>query len=310
MIDNRKEITTGRYKWVFRSWGEDVKLPEFFREFPLSHEVARILYRRGLTTRAQVSHFLYDTMNDLADPFLMKGMKAAAERIVEARQRREPVVIYGDYDVDGITSTSILYRFFKRRGFDVGYYIPDRETEGYGLNEPALQHLAEKGYRLLITVDCGIASADVIKKAPSSLDIIVTDHHLPPEVLPEAVAVIDPHQEDCQYPFKELAGCGVAFTVCRAVSLLVDGKDYREDVELAALGTIADVVSLTGENRILVKEGLRRFRRTSIVGIRALLDAAGVVKRVTEVPLPWSRFPSGWHPGLMRPGALLTPPRG
>ena len=149
-------------------------------------------------------------------------------------------------------------------GADVGYYIPRRETEGYGLNEKALLSLRKEGYTLLITVDCGISSAELIARKPEGLDIIVTDHHTPPEQLPACIAVINPHQKDCPYPYKELAGCGVAFMVARALHLSRDGVDFTDNVELAALGTIADVVSLTGENRILVREGMKRFLTTSI----------------------------------------------
>lgn len=172
--------------------------------------------------------------------------------------------MYGDYDVDGITSTSIMMRCLSSLGADVGYYIPQREKEGYGLNREAVNHLAEEGYHLLITVDCGISSAALISEAPKGLDIIVTDHHTPPELLPSCVAVLNPHQKDCPYPYKELAGCGVAYTLCRGLYMKRLGRDYDGTVELAALGTIADVVSLTGENRILVKEGMKRFIHTPI----------------------------------------------
>ena len=240
--------------------------------------MAGILLRRGIDTEDKLKHFCYDTPADLSDPFLMKGMQAAVDRIILALQKKEPLVIYGDYDVDGITATSILYRFLKREGADVRFYIPARETEGYGLNLPAVQKLAEEGCKLLITVDNGIAAADIIAQAPETMDIIVTDHHLVPEKIPNAIAVLNPHQKDCRYPYKELAGCGVAYTVCRALALTLHNEAYEEDMELAAMGTIADVVSLTGENRILVREGLRKMRHTQIPGLAALLRAAGIVK--------------------------------
>ena len=210
----------------------------------------------------------------------MKGMQAAVDRIILALQKKEPLVIYGDYDVDGITATSILYRFLKREGADVRFYIPARETEGYGLNLPAVQKLAEEGCKLLITVDNGIAAADIIAQAPETMDIIVTDHHLVPEKIPNAIAVLNPHQKDCRYPYKELAGCGVAYTVCRALALTLHNEAYEEDMELVAMGTIADVVSLTGENRILVREGLRFL---------------------------WKMCPLDWRHGLMPQDALPMP---
>lgn len=265
------------YKWIYRKKNDEELLP-FFRSAGIPKGVARIMQRRGIRSEEALHHFLYDTLDDLADPFLMKGMREAADRLLLARRRKEKVVIYGDYDVDGITSTSILYRFFKRIGMDVGFYIPGREGEGYGLNTGAVEKLIGEGYTLLITVDCGISSAKLIDDMAGGIDFIVTDHHLPPEVLPQkAVAVVNPHQKDCPYPYEDLAGCGVAFTVCRAISKTLFGTNYKEDVELAALGTIADMVSLTGENRILVREGLARFKKTKIKGLAALLKAAGVV---------------------------------
>lgn len=266
-----------KYKWIYRKKNEEELLP-FFKTAGIPTGVARIMQRRGVRTEEALHHFLYDTLDDLADPFLMKGMRETVDRLLKAREQHEKVVIYGDYDVDGITSTSILYRFFHRIGIDAGFYIPGREGEGYGLNVGAVEKLIKEGYTLLITVDCGISSAKLIDDMAGGIDFIVTDHHLPPEVLPtKAVAVVNPHQKDCPYPYEDLAGCGVAFTVCRAISKKLFGTNYKEDVELAALGTIADMVSLTGENRVLVREGLSRFKKTKIKGLSALLRAAGVV---------------------------------
>lgn len=217
---------------------------------------------RGIDDESKLSHYLFDSAADLGDPFLMKGMPEAVDRILRAIDGREKIVIYGDYDVDGITSTSILYRGLKSLKADVGFYIPHRESEGYGLNAKAVEKLANDGFKLLITVDCGISSADLIKEFQGKIDIIVTDHHTPPENLPQCIAVLNPHQSDCGYPYKELAGCGVAFTLCRGLMLKKYGVSYTDNIELAALGTIADVVSLTGENRIIVKEGMKRFLST------------------------------------------------
>ena len=275
----------GKYIWKFASAGKDNEIPAFFSIHGISPLVAGILLRRGIDTEDKLKHFCYDTPADLSDPFLMKGMQAAVDRIILALQKKEPLVIYGDYDVDGITATSILYRFLKREGADVRFYIPARETEGYGLNLPAVQKLAEEGGKLLITVDNGIAAADIIAQAPETMDIIVTDHHLVPEKIPNAIAVLNPHQKDCRYPYKELAGCGVAYTVCRALALTLHNEAYEEDMELVAMGTIADVVSLTGENRILVREGLRKMRHTQIPGLAALLRAAGIVKPGEDKPI-------------------------
>ena len=292
-------------KWHLRAGEEEgIVVPSFFAKHSIPEGLARILMRRQIDTEEKLSHFLYDDLSDLSDPFLMKGMKEGVDRLLAALRSREKIVVYGDYDVDGITSTSILYLCLKRMGGEVEYYIPRRETEGYGLNANALKTLAEKGFTLLITVDCGISSAELIAHRPEGLDIIVTDHHTPPERLPECVAVINPHQKDCPYPFKELAGCGVAFMVSRALHLKRDGEDYTENVELAALGTVADVVSLTGENRILVREGMKRFLTTPIKGLAALLRASGIVHEDTKAVTHADQVSFGLAPRLNAAGRI------
>lgn len=271
-----------KYKWNLTADTESrVSIPLFFKAHHIPDGLARILMRRNIVDEETLSHFLYDDLDNLFDPFLMRGMDQAVNRIIEAIRHQEKIVIYGDYDVDGITATSIMYRCLYSLHAKVGYYIPQREVEGYGLNKKALDKLACEGYSLLITVDCGISSAQLIAEAPETLDIIVTDHHTPPEAIPDCIAVLNPHQADCSYPFKELAGCGVAYTLCRGLHLRLDQIDYYNDLELVALGTIADVVSLTGENRILVREGMKRFVHTPIKGLSALLYASGIIHEDT-----------------------------
>lgn len=270
-------------KWVFHQKEGEGALPDFFAEEKIPAGIARILARRGILSKEALCHFLYDDMKDLADPFLMKGMEAAVSRLQSAIAAKEKICVYGDYDVDGITSTSILVRYFRMLGADVGFYIPSREKEGYGLNGPAVERLIAEGYRLLVTVDCGISSAALIDAYADRVDFIVTDHHQPPEILPaRAVAVVNPHQRDCPYPFEDLAGCGVAFTLCRALSLRLSGEDYAQDTELVALGTVADMVSLSGENRILVRRGISEIVGTRIRGLSALLRASGAVREDAE----------------------------
>ncbi len=271
-----------KYKWNLTADTESrASIPLFFKAHHIPDGLARILMRRNIVDEETLSHFLYDDLDNLFDPFLMRGMDQAVNRIIEAIRHQEKIVIYGDYDVDGITATSIMYRCLYSLHAKVGYYIPQREVEGYGLNKKALDKLACEGYSLLITVDCGISSAQLIAEAPETLDIIVTDHHTPPEAIPDCIAVLNPHQADCSYPFKELAGCGVAYTLCRGLHLRLDQIDYYNDLELVALGTIADVVSLTGENRILVREGMKRFVHTPIKGLSALLYASGIIHEDT-----------------------------
>lgn len=304
------------YKWIFREKEKEAAVPPFFEKLGVPAGVARIMQRRGIVTEAALCHFLYDTMDNLADPFLMKGMPEAADRIEAALAGNEKIVIYGDYDVDGITATSILYRFFRRLGVTAGFYIPGRDGEGYGLNEKAVEQLCGEGYKLLITVDCGISSAALIDKWADRMDFIVTDHHVPPEVLPSrAAAVINPHQAGCTYPCRDLAGCGVAYTLCRALWQRLRGEAYTADVELAAVGTVADMVPLAGENRILVKAGLSRFPETEIPGLAALLRAAGILggkenRRVTADQVSFGLAPrlnaSGRIAHAKKGVALLT----
>lgn len=293
-------------RWVFRgaSSEEKVAVPDFFNLNNIPEGTARIMMRRGISTEEKLTHFLYDTLDNLSDPFLMKGMQQAVGRIIQAIDLKEKIVIYGDYDVDGITSTSICVRCLRKLGADVNFYIPLREEEGYGLNRDAINKLSEEGVSLLITVDCGISSADLVAEAPQSLDIIITDHHQPPKVLPDCVAVLNPHQEDCPYPYKELAGCGVAFTLCRGIYKELYNEDYKANIELVALGTIADVVSLTGENRILVKEGMARFLLTPIKGLSALLRITGLVNEDTKEILHADYISFGLAPRLNAAGRI------
>ena len=300
------------YKWIYRETENEALLPGFFGNNGIPNGVARIMWRRGVRTEEMLQHFLYDGLANLADPFLMKGMKEAVDRIRIAIERHEKIVIYGDYDVDGITSTSILYRFFKRIGLDVGFYIPGRDGEGYGLNDGAVTKLCGEGYKLLITVDCGISSAELVDRRADDIDFIITDHHVPPDVLPtRAFGIVNAHQKDCAYPFKEMAGCGTAFYLCRALYKALYGKEYAEDIELVALGTIADMVSLTGENRILVREGMKRFRGTKIHGLSALLRAAGIVNdEKGEKPVTADQVSFGLAPRLNAAGRIAHAKKG
>jgi single-stranded-DNA-specific exonuclease len=249
-------------------------LPPFIRQ---------ILYGRGLTSRAEVDVFLFSEGDSPVDPFLMKGMETAARRIVQAVALRERVVVYGDFDADGVTSTALLVSALKRFGAVVEPYIPDRVDEGYGLSVAAIEILADRGTALLVTVDCGVSSIHEIALARArGMDVIVTDHHHVPPELPQALAIVNPKQADCQYPFKLLAGVGVAFKVAQAVASLVGALPTSDEIDgltdLVALGTVADLVPLTGENRTLVKCGLRLLNQAARPGILALLRVARLGK--------------------------------
>lgn len=239
----------------------------------VSTVVGQLLLNRGIADVAAARHFLAGTLDELHDPFLLKGMAAAVERTVAAVTTQEKIVIYGDYDVDGVTATALLYNSLHELGAAADYYIPERQSEGYGLHAEALAKIAAAGATLVITVDCGISAWQEVQAVPE-LDIIITDHHQPPERLPAAAAVINPKQPGCPYPEKELAGVGVAFKFCQALADRLERRlDCRRYLDIVAIGTVADMVPLTGENRLLVKYGIDRLRRTDNPGLQALLAA-------------------------------------
>ena len=223
--------------------------------------------------------FLNPTRNDFHDPYLMPDMEVAVNRIVKAIEKHEKVIIYGDYDVDGITSITVLKKFLKTCGLDAGYYIPNRLNEGYGLNKNAIDKIHEEGYTLIITVDCGISGIEEIEYANSlGLETIVTDHHEPMDILPPAIAVIDLKRKDNdKYPFNSLAGCGVVFKLTQALGMKLglDEKEYLKYLDIVCVGTISDIVPLIDENRVIAKLGLKLVEVTKNPGLRALLNASG-----------------------------------
>lgn len=261
-------------RWQFGSPDEGL-MEALSAQLHISPVLAQVLANRGIADVRAGDHFLHDTLADMADPFLMKGMENAVIRLEQAITEKQRIVIYGDYDVDGITSTSLVYSVLRDLGASPQFYIPERESEGYGLNEGTLEQLSRQA-DLLITVDCGISSHDLVQQFSPVLDMIITDHHEPPEQIPPALAVLNPKQAGCPYPFKELAGAGVAYVLCRALWQRHCHEDLPGYTDLAALGTIADLVPLTGENRILVRHGLAAMKEGKRTGIKALLDASNL----------------------------------
>ena len=241
--------------------------------------LAGILTARGITDPAEALTLLAGE-EDLSDPFLLTDMQKACERIWQAIDNGETIVVFGDYDVDGVTATALLYQHLKGMGATVKCMLPSREGDGYGLSRNAIQSIHDKGYQLIVTVDNGISAVEEAEFAAElGIDLIITDHHLPPETLPKAVAVVDPRRLDDTSPFKGLCGAGVAFKLCAAL----DGCPPEEMLDycgdLAAVGTVADVMPLTGENRTLVKSGLRQLQNTDRPGLEALLEEVGLAGR-------------------------------
>lgn len=261
-------------------------------EFGIHPIISQILASREFLDMEDVRHYLYPSLKDLYNPFLMKDMKTGISRLLKAIYNHEKIVIYGDYDADGITSVAILYKFIKEITPDVTYYIPDRIQEGYGLKNPAIDSFKKNDVALIITVDCGISDHEQIAYAQSlGIDTIVLDHHAISGALPPAVANINPNRTDCEFPFKELAGVGIAYNFLIALrgSLRREGfwknKDYpnlKEYLDIVALGTIGDIAQLTDENRIFVKIGLELITEGKRPGIKALKEISGVDGQIID----------------------------
>ena len=258
--------------------GEQAKL--LAEELGLPLHICSILAARGQGDPQAAREFLSEP-ESLPDPFAMKDMDKAVERLSQALEQDEYICIYGDYDCDGITSTALLYTYLQAVGAHVMYYIPDRDTEGYGLNCEAIDKLSALGVELILTVDNGVSALEEIDYAKElGMEVVVTDHHQPREVLPKAVAVVDPHRKDCPYPNKNLCGCGVAFKLICAMEGDLEGGETLECFgPLVALGTIADVVELTGENRAIVKSGLQTIMDSESPGLQTLMNIAGLAGR-------------------------------
>ena len=243
----------------------------------ISRVMAKVFVSRGILDSDYVKSFIKPDVGKMHDPFLMDGMETAVERIMQAVNGREGILVFGDYDVDGIASTSILYHFLKALGAEVQYFIPDRIEDGYGLSMTTAEKVAKLSVSLVITVDCGITSVDEVQwLQESGIQVIVTDHHQCKEVLPKAAAVINPHKPGCEYPFKELAGAGVALKLVQALCAKTGYLNaYKRYMDLAALATIADVVPLVGENRLIAGFGLVAMEKSKNQGLKALIKEAG-----------------------------------
>ncbi len=275
-----------RYRWQVTP--PDPEAWILAQELNLPHEIATILVNRGLRSASEAAFFLYGGLNELHDPFLMKGMKEAVERIRRAIDRKEKIVIFGDYDVDGILSVVMMVKALGLLGGRVEYFIPERMKDGYGLKLHHLENILQMKADLLISVDCGIKAVDFVREARANgLEVIITDHHHPGERLPEAVAILNPVLESSGYPDRNLAGVGVVFKLIQALFLRLGiNQDLSHFLKLVSIGTVADVSELKGENRILVREGLKKLKEARTPGLRSLLDGSGLNNRkLNEVDL-------------------------
>ena len=264
-------------KWqIYQSDYEKIK--ELQEKYNINKLSATILSNRGIIEEKQIKKFLDPKRTDFYNPFLMPDMESAVNRILKAIENNEKIIIYGDYDVDGITSVTVLKSFFQDRGIHVDEYIPNRLNEGYGLNKTAIEKISKQKYTLMITVDCGISAIEEIDYANQlGIETIVTDHHEPGNELPKALAVVDAKRKDNKYPCRNLAGVGVVFKLIQALSikLNLDEKEYLKYLDIVCVGTISDIVPLEDENRVIVKLGLKLVSQTRNLGLREILKLSG-----------------------------------
>ncbi len=267
-------------KWQIYETDEE-KIKQLQEKYQINKLLATILANRGITKKEEIRLFLEPTRNDFHNPFLIKDMEKAVKRIITAIEKQENVTIYGDYDVDGITSITVLKSFLQDRGLEVESYIPNRLDEGYGLNKAAIGKIVDNGTQLMITVDCGISAVEEISYAKSlGIETIVTDHHEPGTILPDALAVIDNKRKDSNYPFRELAGVGVVFKLIQAIGIQLGLKEeeYLKYLDIVCVGTISDIVPLVNENRVIAKLGLMLIRQTKNIGLQSIINSSGYSK--------------------------------
>lgn len=270
--------TKKEYRWSIAPPPPVELVKQLSDELTLSPSLVSILINRGIDSFEKAKAYFRPSIQQLHDPFLMDGMYVAVERMLRAREQREKILVYGDYDVDGTNGASMLYLYFNEIGCETDYYIPDRLSEGYGISQKGVEYAKKEGYTLLVAIDCGITALAQVEYARQlGIDIIICDHHEPAEELPPAVAVLDPLKEQCRYPFKSLCGTGVGYKFIQAIARTLNHEHLVEKyVDFVALATTADIVPLVDENRVFVSLGLQQINSSPRPGIRALLESAGL----------------------------------
>ena len=262
-------------KWILKEPADAAKVSRLATELGIDSVLADLLVKRGVETFEQARSFFRPSLEDLHDPFLMKDMDIAVQRVRDAITGGQKVLVYGDYDVDGTTAVSLVYSFIKRFTPEVDFYIPDRYSEGYGLSKKGIDYASETGVKLIITLDCGIKAIEKVEYARSKgIDVIICDHHLPEDELPKAVAVLDPKREDCHYPFDDLSGCGVGFKLVQAYSIKygIPFESLIPLLDLLVVSISADLVSMVGENRVLAHFGLKQLNEDPRKGLLAMIS--------------------------------------
>jgi len=280
-------------KWLIKDVPNLAKVEALKSEMKVSEVVAYMLVQRGITEFDTARSFFRGTLKELHEPFLMKDMDRAVERVNKALENDERILIYGDYDVDGTTSVSLVYSYLSQYTSSIAYYIPDRYEEGYGVSEKGIRHAKEENFTLIITLDCGIKANDKVNLANSlEIDVIICDHHTPGEELPKAI-VLDPKRKDCEYPYKELSGCGVGFKLMQALTSTNkwDESELLQHLDLLAISIAADIVPVTGENRLLAQFGLKQLNENTRPGIDIMLNLAKREKPLTLTDIVFTIAP-------------------
>ncbi|MEQ9466737.1 MAG: single-stranded-DNA-specific exonuclease RecJ [Ekhidna sp.] len=265
-------------RWVYKDEPDRELVKKLSREINISEYLSRILVQRGIETFDQAKAFFRPSLSRLHDPFLMLNMDKAVNRLTDAVFNREKILIYGDYDVDGTTSVSLMYLFLKQFTDQLEFYIPDRYSEGYGISEKGINYAIEEKFTLIIALDCGVRAIDRARQAKEAgIDLIICDHHLPGKDLPDAYALLDPKQNDCNYPFKELSGCGVGFKLLEGFCQqnTIEKEKLFEFLDLVAVSIASDIVPIVGENRILAFYGLKKLNQAPSAGLKSLIEISG-----------------------------------
>lgn len=273
--------------WIVKEQGNPANVRQLSTQLGIGEVLANLLVQRGISTAEEARRFLRPNLNQLHNPFLMKDMDRAVDRLERALNSGEKILIYGDYDVDGTTAVSLVYSFLSRFGeSNLDYYIPDRYAEGYGISYKGIEYAHKNGYSLVIALDCGIKAIDKVLYGTSiGVDFIICDHHLPDENLPTACAVLDPKREDCTYPFKELSGCGVGFKFMQALAIRkgVPQESLFSLLDFVAVSIAADLVPIIGENRVLAYEGLKQLNSNPSKGLLSIIKLSGIEKHDIKI---------------------------
>jgi single-stranded-DNA-specific exonuclease len=271
-------------RWVIKERGDSVVVKQLAGALGVSESLANLMVQRNITSPQEAKAFFTPDLSYLHDPFMMKDMNIAVDRLSTAIKKNEKILVYGDYDVDGTTAVALVYSFLKEQYSNVEYYIPDRYKEGYGVSFQGIDFAVKNNCKLLITLDCGIKAVEKIKYAKSkSIDVIVCDHHYPGSEIPAAIAVLDPKQPGCSYPYKELSGCGVGFKLIHAYSRIhgIPFSSIANYLDLVAVSIASDIVPITGENRVLAYFGLKQLNESPRIGLKEILREAEVFKALT-----------------------------